>query len=90
MALGIALAGAGIDREALGPGGRDVTRLAGSSPEIWTAIAADNRAAIDEALASAEREVAGFRTALQRGDSALLRERFAAAQAWFDGRSTAS
>jgi len=87
MALGIALAGAGIDRDSLGPGGRDVTRLAGSSPEMWTAIAADNRAAIDEALASAEREVAGFRAALRSADPTALRERFAAAQAWFDGRS---
>lgn len=87
MALGIALAGAGIERDALGPGGRDMTRLAGSSPEMWTAIAADNRAAIDEALASAEREVAGFRAALRSADPTVLRERFAAAQAWFDGRS---
>jgi prephenate dehydrogenase len=86
-ALGLALAGAGIDRDALGPGGRDTTRLAGSSPEMWTAIATDNRAAIDEALASAEREVAAFRAALVSGDVALMRERFASAQAWFDGRS---
>jgi prephenate dehydrogenase len=87
MALGLALARAGIEREALGPGGRDTTRLAGSSPEMWTAIAADNRDAIDEALACAEHEVASFRTALRSGDIALMRERFAAAQAWFDGRS---
>jgi prephenate dehydrogenase len=90
MALGLALAGAGIERDALGPGGRDVTRLAGSSPEMWTAIASDNRAAIDEALASAEHEVAGFRAALKSGDQTLLRERFAAAQAWFDGGSSKS
>jgi len=87
MSLGLALARAGIDREALGPGGRDTTRLAGSSPEMWTAIAADNREAIDEALASAEHEVASFRTALRSGDVALMRERIAAAQAWFDGRT---
>jgi prephenate dehydrogenase len=85
-ALGLALAGAGIGRDALGPGGRDTTRLAGSSPEMWTAIAADNRAAIDEALASAEREVASFRKALLSGDVALVRERFVSAQAWFDGQ----
>src|SRR4029079_4124003 len=42
MALGLALDGAGVERESLGPGGRDATRLAGSSPEMWTAIAADN------------------------------------------------
>ena len=86
-ALGLALASAGIGRDALGPGGRDTTRLAGSSPEMWTAIATDNRAALDEALASAEREVASFRAALRSGDAATVRERFASAQAWFDGES---
>jgi len=89
MALGLSLAGAGIERDALGPGGRDTTRLAGSSPDMWAAIATDNRAAIGEALASAEREMAGLRAALRSGDSTVLRERFAAAQAWFDGRSSA-
>lgn len=89
-ALGLALAGAGIERAALGPGGRDTTRLAGSSPDMWTAIATDNRAAIDQALASAETEVARLRSALRDGDAALVRERFAAAQAWFDGRSSES
>ncbi len=86
-ALGLALASAGIGRDALGPGGRDTTRLAGSSPEMWTAIATDNRAAIEEALASAEREVASFRSALLSGDVGLVRERFSRAQAWFDGQS---
>jgi prephenate dehydrogenase len=90
MALGLALDGAGIERDALGPGGRDTTRLAGSSPEMWTAIATDNRAAIDVALASAESEMAGLRAALRGGDTERLRERFAAAQAWFDGRSPGS
>jgi len=89
-ALALALDGAGIERGALGPGGRDTTRLAGSSPEMWTAIATDNRAAIDEALGSAERELASFRAALRNSDVGLVRERFAAAQAWFDGRSQES
>lgn len=34
-ALAGALDAAGCDREELGPGGRDMTRLAGSNPEIW-------------------------------------------------------
>nr|MDQ3309037.1 prephenate dehydrogenase [Gemmatimonadota bacterium] len=40
-ALALALGGAGIERRELGPGGRDMTRLAGSSPELWTDIALD-------------------------------------------------
>jgi prephenate dehydrogenase len=83
-ALALALANADVERDDLGPGGRDMTRLAGSSAEVWTAIARDNAAAIDTALVSAEREIAAIRAALNRSDAADLRERFAAARAWFD------
>ncbi len=83
-ALALALAQSGVMREDLGPGGRDVTRLAGSSPEVWTAIARDNAAALDAALAVTEREIASFRGALQRADAAELRDRFTAARTWFD------
>ena len=61
-----------------------MTRLAGSSPEMWTAIAAENAAAIDAALADAEREVASFRRLLSRADAGELHSKFAAARAWFD------
>jgi prephenate dehydrogenase len=83
-ALGSALAGAGVTREELGPGGRDMTRLAGSSPEMWTAIAQENAVAIDAALAAAEGELARFRAALATGDRQALSSRFATARAWFD------
>jgi len=83
-ALALALARTGVERGDLGPGGRDMTRLAGGSPDLWTAIARDNAAALDLALAGAERELAEIRTALARADAADLRERFAAARAWFD------
>jgi len=83
-ALALALARAGVERADLGPGGRDVTRLAGGSPDVWTAIARENAAALDEALASAERELARLRAALNRADATELRDRFAAARSWFD------
>ncbi len=83
-ALALALAEAGVGRDELGPGGRDITRLAGSSPEMWSAIAAENAAAIDDALAAAEREVASFRRVLARADVGELHGKFAAARAWFD------
>jgi prephenate dehydrogenase len=82
-AVGLALEGAGLGRHDLGPGGRDVTRLAGSSPEMWTAIAHDNAAAIGTALAAAEAEIAAFRRALAEPNPTALRERFTAARAWF-------
>ena len=84
-ALALTLAQANVGRMDLGPGGRDVTRLAGSSADVWTAIAHDNAAAIDHALAAAEVEIAGFRRALARNDAVDLHERFSAARNWFDG-----
>ena len=82
-AVALALACNGVQREDLGPGGRDVTRLAGSSPEIWTAILRENGGAVDAALAAVQREIAGFRDAIARGDADALRRRFADARDWF-------
>ena len=82
--LALALARAGITREHLGPGGRDVTRLAGSSPEMWTAIAIENAEAIEGALERAEREIATLRSAIKRADQEELNARLTAAKQWFD------
>jgi len=83
-ALALALARGGVRREDLGPGGRDVTRLAGSSPDMWTAIVRENAGAIDAALAATEGEIAALRAALSRVQDAEVRECFTAARAWFD------
>ncbi|MGE5102388.1 MAG: prephenate dehydrogenase [Deltaproteobacteria bacterium] len=83
-AIALAMADAGIARAELGPGGRDTTRLAGSSPEMWTAIAIENAAELDSALASAEREIASFRRALMEADAGEVRRRFATARDWFE------
>jgi len=82
--LALALARAGVGRSYLGPGGRDVTRLAGSSPDMWTAIALDNGPAIEAALRMTEREMASLRAAIKRADQEELRARFAAARTWFE------
>jgi prephenate dehydrogenase len=82
-AAALALSRAGIGREELGPGGRDVTRLAGSSPDVWTAIVRDNAPAIEAALVAAEAELAAFREALAASSDRNLHDRFAAARAWF-------
>ncbi len=84
-ALALALARTGIDRIYLGPGGRDVTRLAGSSPDMWTAIALENAPAIEAALRQTEREIATIRASLQRADQEDLRGRFEAARQWWNG-----
>jgi prephenate dehydrogenase len=82
--LALTLAQAGVDRVLLGPGGRDTTRLAGSSPEMWTAIALENAPEIAGALKQAEREMADLRASLERGDPDELRARFENARAWFE------
>lgn len=84
-ALALALARTGVDRIYLGPGGRDVTRLAGSSPEMWTAIALENATAIEAALRRTEREIATLRDAIKRADQDDLMARLRAARAWWDG-----
>lgn len=83
-ALARALAGAGIPRSELGRGGRDVTRLAGSSPEMWTAIALDNAAFLAEAIDALHGRLGELRGALLRGDAAAVREFFSAAREWSD------
>ena len=84
-ALALALARTGVDRVYLGPGGRDVTRLAGSSPEMWTAIALENATAIDAALAATERKWQASGVCCPRAlDAGELHSKFAAARAWFD------
>lgn len=78
-ALARTLEGTGIPLSRLGPGGRDMTRLARSSAEIWTAIALDNSAAIVNAVRQMEGELARLRTALEHGDAAGV-------QAFFGGK----
>jgi prephenate dehydrogenase len=80
--LALALARAGVGRDYLGPGGRDVTRLAGSSPEMWTAIALDNAEALEAAMQEAEREIASLRAAIKRADRQELKELLAEARKW--------
>jgi prephenate dehydrogenase len=83
ISLSLALARAGVSRAHLGPGGRDVTRLAGSSPEMWTAIAMENAAELESALRQTEREIASLRDAIKRADPQELNARLTAARTWF-------
>jgi prephenate dehydrogenase len=84
VVLGLTLGEGGVARDDLGPGGRDMTRIAGSSPDMWTAIAVDNAEAIDTALAVAEREISALREEIGRRDASALHARFNAARRWFN------
>ncbi|MGH7448275.1 MAG: prephenate dehydrogenase dimerization domain-containing protein, partial [Longimicrobiales bacterium] len=75
-ALARALGRAGVHLDRLGPGGRDMTRLAHSSADIWTPTALDNAASLSRALACLESELAALREALEREDGQAVREFF--------------
>ncbi|HEU4453597.1 MAG TPA: prephenate dehydrogenase/arogenate dehydrogenase family protein, partial [Longimicrobium sp.] len=83
-ALAAALAERGIGRGELGPGGRDVTRLAGSSPGMWIDILRDNAPAVSDALAAMEMEIHEMREAVASEDPDRIRERFARGKRWGD------
>ena len=81
-ALAGALAAGGWRPHQLGPGGRDATRLAASSPEIWSAISIDNADLLDAALASLEERISTFRRLLQAGDPEDIRRFFSDGRSW--------
>jgi prephenate dehydrogenase len=81
-ALALTLARGGIDPANLGPGGRDSTRLAGGSVEMWTAIARDNADALLPAIAALEAQLQRLRAELAHGHEGAIRATFSAARAW--------
>lgn len=84
-ALAVTLRDAGVRRSALGPGGRDMTRLAGGSPAMWSAIVGDNAEAIIGAVAACEARLSAFRGAVAAGDAEVIRCFLQAGTDWFDG-----
>jgi prephenate dehydrogenase len=81
-ALALTLEDAGVSRAELGPGGRDSTRLAGSSVEMWSAIARDNADALIPAIRALETQLQWLRAALEGQDDGAVRGLFRAANAW--------
>jgi len=63
-AAGLAYAGGGF---------RDTTRIAASSPDLWTEIVLENAESVLEALGEFDAGLATFRDALARRDAAALR-----------------
>lgn len=82
-ALALALDREGAKRSDLGPGGHDVTRLAGSSAEMWSAIARDNAFEVGAAIVEVERQLHALRSALELDSAATIREWFVAARRWY-------
>ncbi len=84
-ALALTLRQANVARSALGPGGRDMTRLAGGDPDLWTGIVGDNAPAILQALDAMEQQLRYFRERLAAGEDGV-RECFSDGRDWFDGQ----
>jgi len=83
--LALTLLDAGLSRAELGPGGRDMTRLSGSSAEMWTAIAHENAVAITSAISAFEKKLSSFKNAVACSDTDSFRAQFAAGSDWFSG-----
>lgn len=81
-ALALALAGAGVKPDDLGPGGRDTTRLAASSPEMWTDIVLDNAPELRVALAALEQHCRELGAALASADREAVHRFFAGGHRW--------
>jgi len=84
-ALAKALADRGLAGVSFGPGARDTTRLAASSPDMWIDILLYNRAAVVEALEATEHSLAGLRRLIAAGDAEGLRAYLAEAQRFREG-----
>ena len=81
-ALANALRSAAIPRQRLGPGGRDMTRLAASSPHVWSDILLTNADNLQQPIADVIAALQEIGVALAANDRERLLSVFAAAQAW--------
>ena len=81
-ALAASMDASGVRRSQLGPGGRDTTRLAGSSPEMWAGIASQNGPRITAALTAFDRELQRVRRAVMKGDRLAIEQLFERTGAW--------
>ena len=81
-ALALALRRSEFHATDLGPGGRDATRLAASSAEMWSAIAVANADHIALAINELQHALESFRHALDDRDPAALHKLFQTARDW--------
>ncbi|MCH7564078.1 MAG: prephenate dehydrogenase/arogenate dehydrogenase family protein [Gemmatimonadetes bacterium] len=80
--LAATLAEAGYTPADLGPGGKDMTRLAASSPEMWRDVLETSAPRLAGALEAAGVELARMAAALEAGDLAAITELMARTKEW--------
>ena len=84
-ALAAALCDAGVPATALGPGGRDTTRLAQSPWPLWHALLSMNPKASASPIRLLEAELHALRVALEHGDMEKVGRVWRSASAWRTG-----
>lgn len=86
-ALALTLAQTGMQRAMMGPGGRDVARLAGSSPGMWADILLDNAEAVGYALTMLQEQIGEISKVVAAGDRADLVRLFEQGRRWHERTS---
>ena len=81
-----AMAEAGLDVEDLGPGGRDLTRLAQSSPEVWVSLLEEASDENLRAIESVQSCLDDLREALSQPSLGGLADLMHATQEWRSGQ----
>jgi prephenate dehydrogenase len=73
------------DRDFVGTGFRDTTRIASGDPDIWADVVVTNRDAILKSLADLTRHIDRLKTAIDHRDRAAIREMLREAKTKRDG-----
>ena len=81
-ALALVLESNGLGRHHLGPGGRDMTRLAGSGPIMWRDLLEHAPTALPEALEALENHLARLRAFLREGRADAVEDLMKQTRAW--------
>ena len=79
--------GTGTLRRLAAGGFRDMTRIASSSPGLWSGISLSNREPIRDAMMQFRSGIDGFLHMLENGDESGLRDFFQSARTWRDSLS---
>jgi prephenate dehydrogenase len=82
LALAMIYASARLTRGQLGRGGREMTRLAASSGEMWSAILSDHPKNVNGRIRSIRRVLSRLEAAVGRRDTETIRRWFRRSNAW--------
>jgi prephenate dehydrogenase len=84
-ALGASLGALGVRRDDLGPGGRDMTRLASSDPSVWLPVLAHAPRETTDGIRRLTSELTDLAQAIERRDMAMIAKLLERGRAWRDG-----